>query len=73
MLRLVFNHFKKWQTAYAHHNYSGSVDGDFINRLEYAIVAQQLESKGTVLVSYFLRFIQILVYPGNTCTTKYSK
>ena len=67
------NHFKKWQTASAHRNYCGSGDGGCINPLEYTIVAQQMESKGIVSISYFLRFIQILGYFGDTCTPKYSK
>ena len=35
----IFNHFKKCQTASAHHNYCRSGDGGCINSLEYTIVA----------------------------------
>ena len=61
------------QTASVHRNYCGSGDGGCINPLQYTVVAQQMESKGVVSISNFLKSIQILGYLGNTCTPQYSK
>jgi hypothetical protein len=44
-----------------------------MNTVQYTVVAQQMESKGLVSVSYFLRFMQAVGYLGNTCTPQYSK
>jgi hypothetical protein len=41
--------------------------------VQYSAVAQQVQRKGTVSVSNFLRFIQTVGYLGNTCTPQYSR
>jgi hypothetical protein len=58
----LINHFKKWEVALAIRNYCGSGDGGCINVVQYTVVAQQMERKGTVSISNFLRFIQIPGY-----------
>jgi hypothetical protein len=61
--RIIFSFLttsKKWQTPSAHCNYCGSGDGGCINPLQYTVVVQQMESKGTVPISNLLRFVQIL-------------
>jgi hypothetical protein len=61
------------QAASAHHNYCGSGDGGCIIPFQYTVVAEQMESKCILSISYFLRLIQILDYLGYTCTAQYGK
>jgi hypothetical protein len=56
----LINHFKTLHTASVHHNYCGSGDGCCITALQYTVVAQQMNRKGRVSISNFLRFLQIL-------------
>jgi hypothetical protein len=75
MGRIIFGllAISKLQTASVHLNYCGRGDGGCINSLQYTAVAQQMESKGRVSISNFLRFIQTVGYLGNTCTPQCSK